>query len=62
MHESLEEAWLLACHRHDLYSGFNTVHGVNHKPETGSPKTSTEHDRGYTYKTQTHQPIKADIN
>lgn len=48
-HEGSEEARLFARHRHDLDSGLDTVHGVDHQPQAGAAKAAAEHDGCHTY-------------
>lgn len=50
--EGSEEARLLARHRHDLDSGLDTVHGVDHQPQAGAAKAAAEHDGSHAYRQQ----------
>mgnify|MGYP000147387457 CR=1 FL=1 len=56
-HEGFEEPGLFAGHGHDLDPRFDTVHRIDHQPQTCPPETPAEHDWSHTFNTQEYNSM-----
>lgn len=53
-HEGFEKSRLLSHHGHDLDPRLDTVHRIDHQPQTRPAKTTAEDNRSHTFNTHSN--------